>query len=302
MMKTMKIYISLIFLLLSLFSCTKTIEYNGPELNEKLVLFSFGNVGQKFEVKISHSQFSLARTENNLAIHDAIVRYSINGQSSQKMQHTENGIYLSSYVIKQGDVISVEVTHPNYQSIRATATVPYQSDYDYSIVEEGFDYANIDLVIHDASHDNYYNLTGQATFELTFINGGDSYLELESDGYSSIDPLLKKEKKGISMDKAESKTYFLDRTFQNQDRKIAIRFDTRQWSYEIDELNGCQKRVIKIDLSELSYSYYAYKTSIEKYYEHDSDIFAEKTQIYSNVENGLGVLAFRTPHIIVINK
>lgn len=301
-MKTIKIFFPLIFILVSLFSCTKTIEYNGPELNEKLVLFSFGNVGQNFEVNLSHSQFSLARSQSNLTVNDAVVRFSVNGQSSQKMQHKNNGVYVSSYVIQQGDVISVEVTHPKYQTIHATATVPKQCEYNYNIIEEGFDYANIELVIHDASYDNYYNLTGQATFELTFVNGGDSYLELESDGYSSIDPLLKRKEKGISIEKAEIKTYFLDQTFQNEDRKIAIRFDTRQWSYEIDELNGCQKRVIKIDLSELSYSYYAYKTSIETYYEHDNDIFAEKTQIYSNVENGLGVLAFRTPHVVVINK
>lgn len=294
-------YIYLILALI-LCSCTKEISYTGDEAKQQLVLFGFLQEGQPIKIQLSHSQFALASKTDNQYVKDAEVQISINGNAYTTIQHDKDGMYTNAYVLKVGDLIKIKAKHPNYASIESQVIVSQKSTYKAEVVELGVDYVILDVEIDDAKEKNYYSLTGSVSFSIDYKNGQNQKVDIL--GYTSVDPLL--QKKGtvnVLNDKTQDKlvNYFADDTFNNTKRKLRIKFLCNDYAYNKEEITKCKVEKIQIDVSTLSYSYYAYKLSIDQYIKNINDYFAEKTQIYTNVDNGLGVFAIRTPHIITVN-
>ena len=107
-------------------SCTKDIEYNGPDSERMLIVNSITQSGNIPAFRMSHSAFFLDSyySGNNLNS-NVTVNVSINGQTNTAAYVDSLKAYTDGRVINDGDIISVTASHPLYGTISATDTVPY---------------------------------------------------------------------------------------------------------------------------------------------------------------------------------
>ena len=90
---------------------------------------------------------------------------------------------------------------------------------------------------------------------------------------------------------------FTDDLFIGESKNIAISF----WSYSYSEGSG-PERQIKFQFSSISEGYYWYKKSQSVNRDSDDFFGGEPVQIYTNIQNGLGVFVGKTleEHLFVI--
>ncbi len=114
-------------LLLFFTACDKEITYHGPDEQPMLVVNILAEAGSPVAVEVSRSVFFLKVSEENTAdlnLRDAAVSLSINGTSATLAYDPEYSAYLDSRLLREGDDVSVVVTHPTYGKATASMTVP----------------------------------------------------------------------------------------------------------------------------------------------------------------------------------
>lgn len=107
-------------------SCTKDIEYKGPDSERMLIVNSITGSGNIPVFRMSHSAFFLDShySGNNLK-NDVTVNVNINGQTRTATYTDSLKAYSDGRAINDGDVISVTASHPLYGTVSATDTVPH---------------------------------------------------------------------------------------------------------------------------------------------------------------------------------
>ena len=107
-------------------SCTKDIEYKGPDSERMLVVNSITESGDTLVFKMSHTAFFLdPYYSGNTLKSDVTVNVNINGDTRTATYIDNLYGYTDGRAIKDGDVISVTASHPLYGTISATDSVPY---------------------------------------------------------------------------------------------------------------------------------------------------------------------------------
>jgi hypothetical protein len=103
---------------------------------------------------------------------------------------------------------------------------------------------------------------------------------------SSIDPLFEKANNGIS------EILFLpDDYFNGDEREFAFKISQGEYDYYSE---------LYVQIESLSEEMYLYYKSKAQYLEASSNPFAEPFQMYSNVDNGLGIFAAYTDTVLPI--
>ena len=306
-----KITLSLLFSFL-LFSCEDmetVVNLDIPPHTPVLVLNSIIDTDSEVRVLVSHSVGAFEQIipscitdaevllfENNQFVDtlmidlintDSVYYFNSSFGDSQILMN----YYTSDIIPNSGSTYSVEVNHPNYESITASTYVPedviiYNIQIDTVTYDEkiGFSFSFND----DGIQQNSYRLKLFSSCIKTWIDDGDTIEYPIPSGWMmmmSNDPSFPG---GIPFEGYTfegSQVVFTDDLFNGQEKNISIDVESASFRY-----SDCD--TITIQFSTFSDDTYSYYNSLGDHSEKgELGLFGgEVIPVYSNVENGLGVL------------
>lgn len=306
-----KITLSLLFSFL-LFSCEDmetVVNLDIPPHTPVLVLNSIIDTDSEVRVLVSHSVGAFEQIipscitdaevllfENNQFVDtlmidlintDSVYYFNSLGESQILMNY-----YTSDIIPNSGSTYSVEVNHPNYESITASTYVPedviiYNIQIDTVTDDEkiGFSFSFND----DGIQQNSYRLKiFSSCMKIKLDQYGDTLFYEEFSGRSEMmsnDPSFPG---GIPFEGYTfegSQVVFTDDLFNGQEKNISIDVESEDFRY-----SDCD--TVTIQFSTFSDDTYSYYNSLGDHSEKgELGLFGgEVIPVYSNVENGLGVL------------
>lgn len=289
----MKKLFALCTLPLILISCEKAIDFEG-DLAEPLLVMSPGKpygiypTDNAFSVRVSHS-INILDAGSPEYLDNAKVEVRKNGGSWTDVPLStgadyEQGKYMTATVQPEVKAnYEVRVSHPDYNSIRASCSIPDSVDiqrFEFSRLLDGdtadgsyYAYREYELTFTDPGDDQYYVVSVVAedpdnpnNRQMVYITSKSPYTESLNDGdyYYTTDRL-----------------YLRNSLFKGRKVTIPIEMETY-------ESQGYEYRVF---LSSIDEHAYKYGSSQQRYdYFGGGDLFTQPVQIYSNVNGGLGYL------------
>jgi len=274
------IYINIcvaIGLSLILTSCEKVIEFDIPESDPKIVLNGYLSLGEVLKVNASSSLSYLDNGEPEFITLNSIALYK-DGVFIEDLQleNEDFSEYVSSSPLASAGTYEIRASKIGYESVIAASYIPEQLT-DVQVAFLGTD-ANNELEYEisftdPASDDDYYHLisvveSGEDNFIIGFSSNSEVFfsdgLEFNLEGENQI------YEGGI----------FPDDLINNSNVKIKFKI--------IGENFEDQPK--KIQLIKCSEDYYQYHKSYRAF-QIGGGPFSVPVQVYTNVENGLGVIA-----------
>ncbi len=306
-----KITLSLLFSFL-LFSCEDmetVVNLDIPPHTPVLVLNSIIDTDSEVWVLVSHSVGAFEQIipscitdaevllfENNQFVDtlmidlintDSVNYYNDFGESQILMNY-----YTSDIIPNSGSNYTIKVNHPSYESISASTYIPEDiivSNLQIDTVTDpekiGFSFSFNDNGIQE----NYYRLKLFSSCIKTWINEYDG--DTVEYGYSgsvmmmSNDPSFPSDIPFEGYTFIDQQVIFTDDLFNGQEKNISIDVETEGFRY-----SDCD--TVTIQFSTFSNDTYSYYNSLADHSEKgELGLFGgEVIPVYSNVENGLGVL------------
>lgn len=273
-MKYYYILFSVLILLVS--SCEKYLDFDDEIKTSKLVINGVINPDSTFRVEISNS-LSVIDKGDLEPVENAVVNiFDGSGALYETLIHDSDGYYLGSLKPLDNQQYTVEVSAPNFSSIRAQTSIPLLtsiSSVDTLGVEDVDQYKELRLTIRfdDAANKvNYYRLEVFAADEINgeifmgplSMRSDDVTLGLEQGGYSH-------------------QINFSDELFDGQSVTLVVYVpDTRDY----DDF-------LEIRLSSFSEELYRYSKTYAAYQNTFGNPFAQPVQVSNNVEGGFGLFA-----------
>ncbi|HET9570867.1 MAG TPA: DUF4249 domain-containing protein [Bacteroidales bacterium] len=323
-----------IFILLLLFgtflSCETEIQFTGKVTEPVLVVNAVACADSIIHASVSLSRFFLDQEESLPDVTNATVALFVNGTFKENLQHVSKGNYCSHYISGQGDVIRLNVSAPDYESVWSETSIPsatsdFQIDsttaisdtsliinqiYDgqYGYIGPGTPYHNDTIgITFDYTHsfevrfsnplhiENYYRLV---IYYNVVSNGYSSYSEYKNDvedivfgsGKNNLDGLFEEtgyDPYNVFSDELIDGTMH---TLKFKYKQNIIRYGNR--TYDSSSSNNYE-RILSIDLQSISKEYYLYLKSLKALGLADP-FMSEPVQVFTNVENGLGVFGAYT--------
>jgi len=284
----------IIAFILTLSSCEKEvnipIEYTKP----KLVINALFNTDSLWSIEVSESQY-IYDTITLPLIDNAEVSITDSDNNTITLTNQGEGIYTSASekpVI--GKEYTLNVTHGVHENVKAKSKLPDQLiinsiNWDNPVYVDGDLYRKINVSFKDTPEDDYYLIT----------LSGDFYA-IEKDEFGNMDTTLENYAVYFSTQNAavdnpddymyQSSISFTDGLFNGTDYTIDLLISDYYFGSEDgkDQMDALQK--IFISFSRISQEYYWYETSYQAYLNSQWS-FAQPVQVYTNIENGLGVFA-----------
>lgn len=103
-------------------ACTKDVGYNGTDCGPILIANSMNRVGDKAYVRVTRSRYFLDPSNLEYTLTDASVSMTVNGTEHSLIYDSLR--YSSDLTIAPGDLLKIDVSHPDLGSIYAYDTVP----------------------------------------------------------------------------------------------------------------------------------------------------------------------------------
>ena len=285
-------FILLIFPLI-LFSCVKLISDEFPDFETvpalNCILVSGENVGVHLSFAEKLDSIELTLVDN------ASVQIRQGEAESIQLQYQDNGIYTSNNIVESGAPYQISVILEGYPEITANDSVPTFSSISIlsqtntaRLSEEGHFVAGVELsFVDDPQTDDYY--------ELILYKRMEDYLGLTYPFNEQSEVLLNE---GFEPYSTES-LVFSDELIEEEEEVLYLFYGS---SYNILGSGGSTARyqtfrehTLIAELRHISKEYYMFKKS-QYFYENTRYAdFIEGTvtayPIYSNVKNGLGIMA-----------
>ena len=302
-------------------SCEKTIDFES-DVQPELCLSSVAVVGEPLEAYVSHSlpsdeayNFEAFPNYNEqqrkyyldqLAIKDATVKLTVNGDTTYDLTYNaDTAYYVCTYVPKAGDRLVLTAQAQGYDPVQATTVVPeavpvaqLQCETLYDQVDPdlrrqeamaGFDIWGIDSIARitfrftdPPEQQNYYRLLVRSVGRYYYFSTATA--NSVCDVFNSADPIF--------YDALITRSYHSWPVyFQNvfDDHLVDGRC-----SYPVTVESRLRRadleRYIRLELQSITPELYEYLKSI-RHYEmgNRSDVYADPTVIYTNVEGGWGI-------------
>jgi len=293
-----------------LFSCEYTetvVTIDIPPHEAVLVLNSIVDTDTEVRVLVSHSVGAFEQItpscitdaevllfENNQFVDtlmidlintDSVNYYNDFGESQILMNY-----YTSDIIPNSGSTYTIKVNHPSYESITASTYIPEDIivyDIQIDTVTDpdkiGFSFSFNDNGIQE----NYYRLKLFSSCMKTWIDDGDTV----DYGYSgrmimmSNDPSFPSDIPFEGYTFIDQQVIFTDDLFNGQEKNISIDVESKGYRY-----SDCD--TVTIQFSTFSDDTYSYYNSLGEHSDKgELGLFGgEVIPVYSNVENGLGVI------------
>jgi len=301
----MKRILYLIFLISILVSCEKEVHIPIEFTKSKLVVNALFNTDSLWNIEISASKYIYDTTEIPL-INNAQVTVTNSKNNSLVLTNQGNGIYTSLTEKPEiGELYTLEVSHNDYENVSASNQLPggiaiQNIDWGQQQFLNGELYRKINLTFQDNPEKEYY---------LVRVNG--TFWEKKKDSITGkIDSILVRRpmnffSQNASVTNLNSKIdynsiSFTDDLFNGN----KYTFDILLSNYYFTDIFGKEDIVqtIYISLSRISKEYYWYETSYQAYLNaSEGKFFSQPVQVYTNIENGLGIFAGFSTTIDTIN-
>jgi len=332
-MKTLNILIVFV-MMAGLIACETEIEFNGKDVKPVMVLNCLACTDSSLEVTLTASRFFLSNDDTFKTITNANIELSVNGARIETLINKGNGIYTSTYKPQAGEQITLIASALGYTTIKATDYFPQRipifsvdstmSTTDTTLIINTWGYSHEDQTTwYSDTIGMSYNIIHHYTIRFTDPPGETNYYRLivENNSYDWNDSLLLYGMKSyeygfkdIVFDSDESSdmggiveestvdplNLFTDELIDGNSHTIKI--DHSQLVYsKMDashesEYNYTRRYKIDIQLQPISKSYYLYLKTFQAFENSDS-FMSEPVQIFTNVNNGLGIFGARTQQI-----
>jgi hypothetical protein len=288
--------ILLFSVVLVLDSCEKEIDFKGDVSEPRLVLNALVELDSAFRIHLESSQFFLSNSDqSSMAISSGatvVVKNLSTNQTYEMTESTSGSLYEFPFLVTPYTSYSVEVTHPDFESISATtqtlSAVPIVSIDTSSVVQNNEDRLRFELKFNDpAGDENYYliqvELTETYDEENTYtypMSLGSTDPAIDNAGNTEID--------GSTYDQP----YLLleDKTFNGANKTLIFSsYNPFAWSGgTIDEF--------KVTLINMNKETFLYLKSVNLF--NQQDFFSEPVKIFSNVLNGFGIFGFMSYSVV----
>ncbi|MDP4952459.1 MAG: DUF4249 domain-containing protein [Flavobacteriales bacterium] len=257
-----------------LYSCEKEIPYLGDEIDDQLVLVSYIEAGDDI-VRCSLSKTaSILNNDDIVFFTNANVQVSRNGNFIGTAVSMGDGWYEIPTEVAVGDVFSISAHQEGFESVTAETKVPaFPSNFElveFELIGDDFSsFYRAQLRFNDPDGTDYYQL---------LVYEDNDFSDPFALGFSSTNPIFQDDS-GFG----ESEWFYFDDGFFSDEL-----FDGNEVNFDIEFYAGSSE--VKIQLIRCSREFYLYQKSLHMYRETSGDFFAQPVQIFSNVENGLGVV------------
>lgn len=281
-----------ILLISVLVSCEKEvhipIEYTQP----KLVVNGLFNTDSLWDIEVSASKYIYDAAAIPL-INDAQVTITNSAGNSILLTNQGNGIYASlTERPEPGEVYSIEVSHSDYDNVSSSNQLPGEIniahiDWDQQAIVAGDFYRRIDISFQDSPDKDFYMVRVKGIFWEYIYN--EETWEIE-DSTLIVYP-IEFFSQNAALDNSSFKITptsisFTDEIFNGSLFTFDILIDDFYFSGEKMKIQS-----IYISMSKISQEYYWYETSYQAYLSAQYNLFAQPVQVYTNIENGLGIFA-----------
>ncbi|WP_165690242.1 DUF4249 domain-containing protein [Elizabethkingia bruuniana] len=283
-------------LVLTIFiSCEKSIEIALPQDKPMPVMNSLIESGAPVYVNLSYSKPITEPKGDYPVINDAEVSLFVNDVFIEKLAGTTTGgafYYRSAYKPAPGEKIKIEATISGFTTLEGETVVPQKPE----IISNGF---------LQEQKDAFGNTTYRINILLKDVASASNFYQLrifkadDKDSFNRADPMpfvitnLKTEGGGIFDDFTEEEPYhskyFNDASFNGQTFELNIKKDSHE-----------PLSKIAVELSVLSEDTYKYFKSIQMQGLRNDDPLFEKTKVFSNIKNGLGIVGSANVSLVMV--
>ena len=261
-----------------------------PEQEPILILNAVIETYKPVTVNVSKG-LGILDTGKIYIIENAVVEIFQNGSFKERLTYTENGNYISNLTIPQyGNKYKIVASAPGFTEVFAETDIPSNVKISNIIVKDSATYdfynllnASVSFTLHDPLESNFYMLEMYA-FDSDLSNGAhpidisasDAKIEFLT-GYKNI--------------------MFLDRSFYGKEYIIEIFFD----SFYLNDSSTMGTPVL-LNVSTITQEYYLYQKSVNEQFESRFNQFADPAPVYSNINNGLGILLGKNNNFFPVFK
>ncbi|MBI9035167.1 MAG: DUF4249 domain-containing protein [Bacteroidales bacterium] len=275
--------IMLLFIFGLIGGCSMDMDIELPEVEPRMAMYSIISPGNPIEARLTFTQPITQNMgyENKNWINDAVVRISEPGGASVVLENENSGSYLNSLIPQENRTYKFQAEHANYENISAETTIPYavpviSIDTLTETISDGVEVEKRLLTrvkFQDPSETkNYYMVSKYTSWD---ENSGENldYIWSYMEGYGILN--------------VGGAIVFSDEMFNGQ--VFTVKFAGNEYYYDavgVEQLmgEGC------IYFCSIDENFYKYMLSMHKKNSGDEfEFFTEPVQIFSNVENGLGL-------------
>jgi hypothetical protein len=297
------IYIFIIFGFFAISSCQKKLDIDLPETEKKIVVNGLLSTDSLIKVNVSKSIGILDNTKIEF-LTNANVKLYKNDTFIENLVSSGNGNFVSSFTPEINSNYKITVDYNNLKSVNTNTTlknpVPILSIDTLSEIQiYNYDgYSDTTTIYHfklklsdNVNENNFYflNFSGlQPIYE--FID--DQYVitgyEESNFYFNSEDPVFNNENSYFTLNKMDGRC-FNDELFNGKEYTIDFEFPYNKYMFGTFG-EPAQLSTFYINLLTIPDALYYYINSynLNQYTQYDP--FAQPVRIYSNVENGLGIV------------
>ncbi len=292
-------YILITLLLAVMFGCELVVDVDLPEFKPSLVVNSLLSPDDTvITVFVTENRHILDNAYDFKTVKNAKVEVFEDQQSIGVLTYSDGdrpGYYLE-YKPKAGKTYRLDVSKDGFTKVSATTTIPLKEPIFYFESasmrkdEYGSEEIRLDYILEDPKGDDYYWIKLYANY--SYYN---SYYDEEKDSlitekYTDWQEwyyyLL-----GADLNEFEDYSlyeYTTDELFDGSNKKFSIEFPDI-YSYDSEDSKSDTSQ-FRLEIHRMTEAFYRYTTTSEiQYYNGDSP-FSEPVKVYSNIENGFGVL------------
>lgn len=320
-MKTISKILFGALLMLGMAGCEKEIPYDDIAPEPLLVVNGLQHVGEPARLAVEKSSF-LVNVERDFRVKDVEVDLYVNGAFKEALQvrdslimenwgvwdeETEDIIMEErldygfvycegTYLLQEGDALRFVVRSSEFEKDAVVETkmpvTPNVIRFDTIRVEETADGDRtlyFALEIDDPAGKDFYNLDGREGL----------------DGFTSSDPVFADFMNIVDVDDLFGNNDYYGRGRYNlfndayfDGTRYTVSLRTRFYSYD-----GQYYDPYIIYVSQVDEAFYQYQKSYNLYHNTDDDLlgfFTEPAQVYSNVQNGVGVVGAQGPAVVFV--
>ncbi|MDD2635341.1 MAG: DUF4249 domain-containing protein [Bacteroidales bacterium] len=294
---------TIIGLILLSIACEKVIEIDLEDAKIRIVANSIIEPDSIIRVNVTRSRHIL----DNAAIiplSDAIVKLYETDNYIGTLSYTSSGNYEMNYYPEVGKEYRIEVSHNDFDDVFSKTIIPPVVELNYidtvkSFNENGYEIYNFYTNLTDPlGTNNYYYLSmknrfkaeiydqsiitydtiyvGPDTTIVNIIYGGTYYEDIEESLYFSSDDLIFE-----GYHPGSNGQIFSDEIIDG--KSYTLKTSVQHWSFYADT------NTVIIELYAINKELYQYLISYSKHNDASGDPFAEPINVYTNIENGIGI-------------
>ena len=296
-----RLYVPLMIIVFTFSGCEDTfettLEINPPEHTDRLVVHAYGSTnGEDLKVHLTQSSGLLESLQNNLISKATVTLWKDQVQLAELEEVSFGSNYRFNYILPEGTIVyekgatyRLEVEADGFEKAIGTATVPE----DIPLLKQKFEEDGTSLESGDFNSEVEIEFQDPANEENFYEVGVTIYIENNSNPYfneiytETYDPAAQQ---GISY----SNLIVNDLSFDGNIKNFPLVI--RKFKEEEEDVDN-----MFVLWRVTSEDHYLFNKSARKHYDQDGNPFASPVQVFSNIENGIGIFSIMNEEYVKVS-